>query len=666
MATFFPGESHTFSEYLLVPGYSSSQCIPNNVSLKTPLTRFKRGEKPAITLNIPMVSAIMQSVSGEKLAIALAKQGGVSFIYGSQSIENEAAMVRRVKSYKAGYVVSDSNLAPTATLHDVLELKARTGHSTIAITADGTPHGKLMGIVASRDYRVNHTPDDASVTTFMTPIEKLVTAPENTSLHDCNNIIWDNKINTLPLVDAEGNLKYFVFRKDYDSHKKNVNELLDANKSYVVGAGINTRDYAQRVPALVEAGVDVLCIDSSEGYSEWQSRTIAWIREHYGDTVKVGQLIGEQAGFISAPVHSSVSGTVIAVEPHTHPNKGPGIMSVVIKNDGKNTLHESVVPNKPLEELTPDEIVEIVKEKGIVGMGGATFPTYVKLKPGKPIDAVLINGSECEPYLTADHRVMLEFADDIVFGLRAMMKAVSAPEGVILIEDNKPDAIALMEEKVAPYDNIRVCAAKTQYPEGAEKMLIKKVMGRQVPSGKLPADVGCVVSNTSTAKAISDAIQKGLPLVERVVSVTGEFIRNPGNYIVKLGTNVQEIIDHCGGITGDDMVLKMGGPMMGAPIKDTNVPIIKGSNGIIAIAADHTEEKECIKCGRCMDVCPMELAPLDIYKYAQLGDAETLLKLNVMDCFSCKCCEYICSSKIPLVSKINAAKGLVMPLLKKK
>ena len=184
-------------------------------------------------------------------------------------------------------------------------------------------------------------------------------------------------------------------------------------------------------------------------------------------------------------------------------------------------------------------------------MGGATFPTYVKLKPGKPIDAVLINGSECEPYLTADHRVMLEFADDIVFGLRAMMKAGSAPEGVILIEDNKPDAIALMEEKVAPYDNIRVCAAKTQYPEGAEKMLIKKVMGRQVPSGKLPADVGCVVSNTSTAKAISDAIQKGLPLVERVVSVTGEFIRNPGNYIVKLGTNVQEIIDHCGGITGD-------------------------------------------------------------------------------------------------------------------
>ena len=289
MAYFYEEPSRTFGEYLLVPGYSSAENVPTAVSLKTPLVKYRKGQEECpLQMNIPMISAIMQSVSGDKLAIALARQGGVSFIYGSQSIENEAAMVRRVKSFKAGYVVSDSNLAPTATLHDVLELKARTGHSTIAITADGTPGGKLLGIVASRDYRINHTPDDAPVTTFMTPLEKLVTAPENTSLHDCNNIIWDNKINTLPLVDAEGNLKYIVFRKDYDSHKENANELLDKNKSYVVGAGINTRDYAQRVPALVEAGVDVLCIDSSEGYSEWQSRTIGWIREHYGDTVKVG------------------------------------------------------------------------------------------------------------------------------------------------------------------------------------------------------------------------------------------------------------------------------------------------------------------------------------------------------------------------------------------
>lgn len=384
-----------------------------------------------------------------------------------------------------------------------------------------------------------------------------------------------------------------------------------------------------------------------------------------GDYVKVGQLIGEQAGFVSAPVHASVSGTVLAVEPHTHPNKGPGVLSVVIKNDGKNTLHESVVPNKPLEELTPDEIVEIVKEKGIVGMGGATFPTYVKLKPGKPIDAVLINGSECEPYLTADHRMLLEYADEILYGLRAMMKAVDAPEGVILIEDNKPDAVALMEEKVASYDNIRVVAAKTQYPEGAEKMLIKRVMGRHVPSGKLPADVGCVVSNASTAKAVSDAIQKGMPFIERAVSVTGEFIRTPGNYMIKMGTSVQAIIDHCGGITGDDVVLKMGGPMMGAPFTTPTCPLSRAPTASSPSPPTTPRRRNASSAAAAWTCVPWSCSRWSIYKYGQLGDTDALLKLNVMDCFSCRCCEYICSSKIPLVSKINEAKGLVMPLLKK-
>ena len=288
VAFYFSEPSHTFSEYLLVPGYSSAECIPDNVSLKTPLVKFKKGEEPAISMNIPMTSAIMQAVSDDHMAVALAREGGISFIYGSQTIEQEADMVRRVKAYKKGFVTSDSNLPPEATLGDVLDLKTRTGHSTVAITDDGTAHGKLLGIVASRDYRLSRMTMDLKVTEFMTPLDKLVTAPDTTSLHDCNDIIWDNKINTLPLVDAEGNLKYIVFRKDYDSHKQNANELLDKNKSYVVGAGINTRDFAQRVPALVEAGVDVLCIDSSEGYSEWQSRTIGWIREHYGDTVKVG------------------------------------------------------------------------------------------------------------------------------------------------------------------------------------------------------------------------------------------------------------------------------------------------------------------------------------------------------------------------------------------
>ena len=289
MAYYFSEPSRTFGEYLLVPGYSSAECVPNAVSLSTPLVKYKKGaEECPLKMNIPMVSAIMQSVSGEKLAIALAKQGGVSFIYGSQSIESEAEMVSRVKKYKKGFVTSDSNLPPYATLGDVLDLKTRTGHSTVAITDDGTAHGKLLGLVASRDYRLSRMSLDLKVTEFMTPLEKLVTAPADTSLHDCNDIIWDNKINSLPLVDENGNLQYMVFRKDYDSHKENELELLDDNKSYVVGAGINTRDYEQRVPALVDAGVDVLCIDSSEGFSEWQSRTIGWIRSKYGDKVKVG------------------------------------------------------------------------------------------------------------------------------------------------------------------------------------------------------------------------------------------------------------------------------------------------------------------------------------------------------------------------------------------
>ena len=288
MAFYFSEVSHTFNEYLLVPGYSSSECIPANVSLRTPLVRYRKGEEPAISLNIPMVSAIMQSVSGEKLAVALAREGGVSFIYGSQSIEDEAAMVARAKSFKAGFVVSDSNIKPDDTLRDVLALKEKNGHSTIAVTDDGTANGKLLGIVTSRDYRVSRMTGDELVSSFMTPLEKLVVGHADTTLKQANDIIWDNKLNSLPIVDEEGRLKYFVFRKDYDAHKTNPNELLDQHKRYVVGAGINTRDYAERVPALVEAGVDVLCIDSSEGYSEWQSRTIAWIREKYGESVKVG------------------------------------------------------------------------------------------------------------------------------------------------------------------------------------------------------------------------------------------------------------------------------------------------------------------------------------------------------------------------------------------
>jgi len=288
MAIFYNEPSRTFNEYLLIPGYTGEDCIPANVDLRTPLVKYKKGEEPAITLNIPMISAIMQSVSNDTLAIALAKEGGMSFIYGSQSIEDQAAMVARVKNYKSGFVVSASNVTPDHTLADILNLKARNGFSTVAVTEDGSPNGKLLGLVTSRDYRVSRMSTDIKVREFMTPIEKLVTAPAGTTLKEANDIIWDHKLNALPIVDNAGCLMYFVFRKDYASHKENPNEMLDAEKRYMVGAGINSRDYAERIPALLAAGVDVVCIDSSEGFSIWQQRTIEWVREHYGDTVKIG------------------------------------------------------------------------------------------------------------------------------------------------------------------------------------------------------------------------------------------------------------------------------------------------------------------------------------------------------------------------------------------
>ena len=288
MAKYINEPAHTFNEYLLIPGYSSCECIPSNVSLKTPLVKFKRGEKPAIELEVPMVSAIMQAVSGEKLAVELARNGSISFIYGSQTPEDEAAMVARVKAQKAGFVSSDSNLSPNNTLADILALKEKTGHSTVAITEDGTASGKLVGIVSSRDYRVSRMKKTDKVSTFMTPLDKLVTAKFGITLSEANDIIWDNKINSLPVLYEDGRLYGFVFRKDYDSHRENPHEMLDAQKRFIVGAGINSRDYAERVPLLVDAGADVLCIDSSEGFSEWQRITINWIREKYGDKVKVG------------------------------------------------------------------------------------------------------------------------------------------------------------------------------------------------------------------------------------------------------------------------------------------------------------------------------------------------------------------------------------------
>ena len=276
MAYFYEEPSHTFGEYLLVPGYTSADCIPSNVSLKTPVVRYnkKAGEKPSLTMNIPLVSAVMQSVSDDRLAISLAKEGGISFIYGSQTIENQAAMVARVKSYKAGFVTSDSNIRPDQTLEEVVELIKKTGHSTIAVTADGSAHGKLEGIITERDFRIDHVPENSKVKDYMTSLKDLITGEDGISLSEANDKIWARKVNQLPIVDKNGNLVSMVFRKDFDNHESYPNELLDSAHRYIVGAGINTRDYMERVPALLDAGVDVMTLDSSEGFTEWQSRAL--------------------------------------------------------------------------------------------------------------------------------------------------------------------------------------------------------------------------------------------------------------------------------------------------------------------------------------------------------------------------------------------------------
>lgn len=288
MAFYYDDVSRTFSEYLLVPNLTKVDCIPSNVNLSTPVLKFNKGEKSALHLNVPFVSAIMQSVSDDNLAIALARSGGVSFIFCSQPIESQVEMVQNVKRFKAGFVMSDANLSPAHTLKDVIEVKERTGHSTLAITEDGTPSAKLMGIVTSRDYRISRDPLDKKINEFMTPFSKLVVGKGGATLSEANDIIWENKLNCLPVIDDNQKLLYLVFRKDYDEHKKNPHELLDSKKSFVVGAGINTRDYKERVPELVKAGADVLCVDSSDGYGEWQKRTIEYIKKEYNDTVKVG------------------------------------------------------------------------------------------------------------------------------------------------------------------------------------------------------------------------------------------------------------------------------------------------------------------------------------------------------------------------------------------
>lgn len=389
-----------------------------------------------------------------------------------------------------------------------------------------------------------------------------------------------------------------------------------------------------------------------------------------GDRVKVGQKIGKADAFVSAPVHSSVSGIVKEIKAMPTPT-GLTVDCVVIESDGKNQFHESVETKGKLEELSSEEIVEIVREAGITGMGGAGFPTHVKLSPpvNKKIDTVIINGAECEPYLTGDNRNMVEFPEKIVFGLKAIMKAVNVERGIIGVENNKPHAIKALTEACKAEDNIKVMSLKVKYPQGDEKRLIDATLRRKVPSGGLPMDVGAVVCNASTTKAIADAIIEGKPLYERVVTITGNGIKKPKNLVVKIGTSFQDIIDQCGGYTEEKPgKIIMGGPMMGISQYTTEVPVIKGSGGILVLTEDEVQLDPmgpCIKCGKCLKVCPVKLEPLHLSNYALKGMFDKAEGLHALDCVECGACSYICPAKRPLVESIRVAKREIVGKRKK-
>lgn len=378
-----------------------------------------------------------------------------------------------------------------------------------------------------------------------------------------------------------------------------------------------------------------------------------------GDIVKVGQKIGEAASFVSAPVHSSVSGTVKAVKKCL--TAGGEGLCIVIESDGLNTLHESVVPKGNITDLSGEEIKNIIKEAGIVGMGGAAFPTHVKLSPPpeNKIDTIILNGAECEPYLTADHRLMLENPEDIVYGLKAMMKVLDVTKGYIGIEDNKPDAIEVMKKAVQNESTIEVVGLKTKYPQGAEKQLIYACTKREVPSGGLPMAVGVVVNNVGTAAAIANAIKTGMPLIERICTVTGKGIKNPKNLLIKVGTSFKDIIDQCGGYNGNVGKMIMGGPMMGLAQHTDEIPAVKATSGILLFTPDEAslpKPKNCIKCGKCVEICPAFLQPLYISAYSLNNMHETAEKYNALDCIECGSCSFICPSKRPLLQSIRVAK----------
>ena len=383
-----------------------------------------------------------------------------------------------------------------------------------------------------------------------------------------------------------------------------------------------------------------------------------------GDQVKVGQKIGESESFVSAPIHSSVSGTVKAVK-EVELGTGGKTLSVVIESDGKDEVDESVKPKGDLSSLSGQEIINIVKEAGIVGMGGAMFPAHVKLNipEGKTVDTVLLNGAECEPYLTVDDRIMVEQPEEVVFGLKALMKAVDVDKGAIGIEDNTPEAIEALRKATANEPNIEIVPLETKYPQGGEKMLITAVTGREVPSGGLPADAGCVVNNVTTAVALAKAIKEGRPLIDRSITITGRGIKEPQNVIAKVGTSVAELIEQAGGYKGKVGKVILGGPMMGKAVHHIDTPITKGTSGILVIPADEVHDYDpdpCIRCARCVDVCPTFLMPVSLSNYSRKEMYEELEDYNVLDCIECGSCSFTCPAKRPLLHYIRLGKAEVM------
>jgi electron transport complex protein RnfC len=388
-----------------------------------------------------------------------------------------------------------------------------------------------------------------------------------------------------------------------------------------------------------------------------------------GDEVKVGQKIGEAKGFVSVPVHSSVSGKVVAIEPRLY-SGGMAVPCIVIESDMQNTVSPEVAPKGDISGLSAEDIKSIIKEAGIVGMGGATFPTHVKLAPppDKKVDTVILNGAECEPYLTSDHRLMLEYPEDVVFGLQALMKALGVKKGYIGIETNKPDALEKVFEAAKGIEDIEVVALRTKYPQGAEKQLIYACTKREVPSGGLPADAGVVVNNVGTAAAVAKAIKTGMPLIERIVTITGAGVNNPKNLIVKIGTSFKEIIEQCGGLKGKIGKIIAGGPMMGITQFSLDIPAIKGTSGILVLSEEEArlpEPSNCIRCGKCVETCPINLMPANLSACSLADKHEQAEALNAMDCIECGSCSFVCPAKRPLVDSIRVSKREILARRKK-